>query len=95
MRGLVEALPDDVAVVRENADRVEDFGALVVPTLLIDGTATRPYLRQATAALARIVPGARHVELPDQWHSATQNSNEYGHPEIVAPVVREFFADGS
>lgn len=92
MRALAQALPDDVAVVRENADRLEDFADLDVPTLLIDGTATRPYLRRATAALAVIIPGARHVELVGQWHSATQNASEYGHPELVAPVLREFFA---
>lgn len=92
MRALAEALPDDVAVVRENADRLGDFAAVDVPTLLIDGTATRPYLRTATAALAAVIPGANHVELPGLWHSATQNTDEYGHPEIVAPMLREFFA---
>lgn len=92
MRRLAEALPDDVAVVRENADRLEDFAAIDVPTLLIDGTATRPYLRRSVAALASVIPGARHVELPDQWHSATQNADEYGHPEVVAAVLREFLA---
>lgn len=92
MRALAQALPDDVAVVRENADRLGDFAAVDVPTLLIDGTATRPYLRTATAALAAVIPGANHVELPGLWHSATQNTDEYGHPEIVAPMLREFFA---
>ncbi|GAB3398231.1 alpha/beta hydrolase [Humibacter soli] len=91
-RRMAEAMPDDFAIVMANADRVADFAAIRAETLLLDGTATRPYLRRAVAALAATIPGSRHVELAGQWHSATQNSDEYGHPELVAPVLSDFFA---
>ncbi len=91
-RRMAQALPDDFAIVAANADRARDFAALRARTLLIDGTATRPYLRLAVATLAATIPGATHVELEGQWHSATQNTDEFGHPELVAPVLAEFFA---
>jgi pimeloyl-ACP methyl ester carboxylesterase len=92
VRDMAEALPADFQVVKENADRGADFSAIATPTLLIDGTGTRPYLREAVEALTRIIPGARHVELPGQMHGVTQNRAERGHPDLVAPLLLEFFA---
>ncbi|PVU83442.1 alpha/beta hydrolase [Cellulomonas sp. WB94] len=92
VRELAYALRADFAVVRENADRLEELAAIDVPTLLLDGSATRPYLRAAVVGLARVVPGARHVELAGLTHSATQDRAERGRPELVAPALREFFA---
>lgn len=86
------ALTADFAVVERNAEHLADFATLDVPTLLIDGTATRPYLRKAVAELARTIPGARHVTLEGLTHSATQNRNEYGRPDAVAPLMSDFLA---
>lgn len=92
VRELALALRGDFAVVAENADSVADFAAIAVPTLLLDGTSTRPYLRSAVSALAAVIPGARHVELPGQNHGATQDRAQWGRPDLVAPALREFFA---
>ena len=43
-RRMVEAMPEDLVIVTANADRAGDFAAIRARTLLIDGTATRPYL---------------------------------------------------
>ncbi len=86
------ALTADFAIVQSNADHLTDFAALEVPTLLIDGTRTRPYLRAAVAGLARTIPDARQVTLDGLAHGATQNRNEYGRPDVVAPVISEFLA---
>jgi pimeloyl-ACP methyl ester carboxylesterase len=92
-RAMASALPEDFALVRAEAGRVSDYALLHCRTLLIDGTATRPYLRKAVAALAATIPGAEHVELPGQWHSVTQNRDEYGRPDTVAPALIRFFAE--
>ena len=92
MKALTAALRADVTVVEENADRIVDFAAISIPTLLIDGSATRPYLRKSVSTLAETIPGARRVTVEGQWHSATQNANEYGHPELIAPLVEEFLS---
>ncbi|GIG41755.1 alpha/beta fold hydrolase [Cellulomonas phragmiteti] len=92
VRELAHALRADFAIVRENADRLEELAAIGVPTLLLVGTATRPYLRTAVDRLTEVVPGARRVELVGLHHAATQNRAERGRPDLVAPVLREFFA---
>ncbi len=84
------ALPADFAVVVANAGRLSDFAALDTPSLVVDGTATRPYLRRAAAALAETIPLARHLTLDGLTHSATQNAQEYGHPDVVVQGIADF-----
>jgi hypothetical protein len=60
--------------------------------LVIDGTRTRPYLRDAVEAMAATIPGARRVSIPGADHRATQTRAEWGKPERVAPTLAEFFA---
>lgn len=88
---LARALPADLAIVRENAERAGDFASVTAETLLLAGTRTRPYLRTAVDELARAMPGARSVRLPGTDHGVTQNREWRGRPELVAPVVDEFF----
>jgi hypothetical protein len=76
--------------VTENADRSADFGAITAPTILIDGTATRPYLRRAVETLIAVMPQAEHIALPGQGHSATGNRSERGHPEAVSAPAGTF-----
>ena len=91
VRDLARALRADFALVAENADRTADFGDITVPTLLLCGTKTRPYLRTAVAALASAIPGARRVDLAGQSHGVTQDRAQWGRPELVAAPLREFF----
>lgn len=86
------ALEADVAIIRANAERVADFAAITAPTLVLDGTATRPYLRKAAAALTAIIPGARRISLDGLFHAATQNRDEFGSPDAVAPALLDFLA---
>jgi pimeloyl-ACP methyl ester carboxylesterase len=92
VRPLVLALPADMAIVRANSDRLGDFAGLAVATLVLSGSATRPYLRSAAAELAAAIPGARSVVLPGLFHAATQNRDEFGSPDAVASVLRDFLA---
>ena len=86
------ALTADFAIVERNADHLSDFATVNVPTLLINGTGSRPYLRKAVAGLAHTIPGARQVTLEGLNHGATQNRKEYGRPDLVAPVMADFLA---
>jgi len=89
---LALALAADVAIIRANADRVADFAAITTPTLVLDGTATRPYLRKAAAALAATIPGARRVSLEGLYHAATQNREEFGSPDALLPTLHDSLA---
>jgi hypothetical protein len=93
LRELALALPADLRIVADNADRAGDFAGLRARTALLAGSATRPYLRAAVDAVAAVIPGARTVVLTGTNHAATQNRDQYGRPERVAPVLAEFFGD--
>lgn len=92
IRDLACALRVDFALVAENADRLDDFAAIQAPTLLLDGTKTRPYLRSAVGALEGAIPGSRRVTIHGANHGATQNRDEWGRPARIAPALLEFFA---
>jgi pimeloyl-ACP methyl ester carboxylesterase len=91
VRELGRALVADVDIVAASAQSANDFAGLGAEVLLLAGTKTRPYLREAVAALATALPRARRVDLPGTNHAATQNRDQWGRPEIVAPAVLEFF----
>ncbi len=90
-RELATALTVDLAIVAENADRLADFTAIRATTLLVDGSKTRPYLREAARALHDAIPGSRRVTLPGTNHGVTQNRNQWGRPDRIAPTLLTFF----
>jgi len=92
MADLARAIRQDFAILAEQADRLGEFAAIRARTLLIDGTKTRPYLHRAVEALAATIPDARRVSIPDVDHGATQNRDQWGKPDVVAPVLSAFFA---
>jgi pimeloyl-ACP methyl ester carboxylesterase len=67
----------DGTVPRAEAEQVK------VPTIVIDGEASPPSLRDAAAALAAAIPDARHLTLAGQTHDVS--------PDALAPVLIEFF----
>ena len=92
MAELAPAIREDFAILAEQADRLDEFAAIRATTLVIDGTKTRPYLHAAVEAVAATVPGARRVSIPGVDHGATQNRDQWGKPDLVAPVLADFFA---
>ncbi len=91
VRELAEALPADLRIVRDNADSAGDFAGLRAQVLLLAGSRTRPYLHTAVDALAGVLPDARRLILPGTNHAATQNRDQWGAPDVVAPALAEFF----
>ena len=72
-----------VAAVVEEASRI--LGRARVPTLAMEGGETFPFMRGIASALAGLIPGAQARVLEGQGH--------YVRPEVLAPVLEEFFAD--
>lgn len=71
------ALGDESAIPHDKAARVS------VPTLVVDGSASFPFMHAAAAALAEAMPnGAQHT-LDGQTHEVA--------PEAIAPVLIDFF----
>jgi hypothetical protein len=74
----------DAAVMGEDASVPNEKGAHVaVPTLIMDGSESFPFMHVTAAALANVIPHARHRTLPGQAHEVEA--------AVLAPVLVEFF----
>jgi pimeloyl-ACP methyl ester carboxylesterase len=71
------AMGDDGSVPIEKAARV------TVPTLVMDGSASFPFMYTTAVALAKAIPNASHRQLQGQTHDVAA--------EALAPVLLEFF----
>lgn len=60
---------------------------IAVPTLVIDSTASPNWLRAAAEAAASAVPGGTHRSLDGSFHDVP--------PDVLAPVLKEFFLNKS
>jgi pimeloyl-ACP methyl ester carboxylesterase len=67
----------------------EPYSGLGVPTLLITGGDSPPFLRASTAAVAAAVPGARVVVLDGEQHVAMDTA-----PERFVAAVLGFLREG-
>jgi pimeloyl-ACP methyl ester carboxylesterase len=70
-------LGDDAAV------PVDRAAQLAVPTLVMDGSQSYPFMRETAEKLARVIPHARRCTLEGQTHEVAA--------EALAPVLIEFF----
>lgn len=92
MRDLAPLLRYDFNVVVEMADRFEEFRSLATMTLLLGGSKSPRYLRDALTRLAQILPQTRVQMLPGADHAVCWNKDRGGKPEAVAATLRAFFA---
>jgi pimeloyl-ACP methyl ester carboxylesterase len=83
MRALAPSLPFDLALPGPTG-LPPWLGGLTVPVLVLDGGESEPWARATVAAVARAVPGARHVTIPGQGHGVAHDA--------VAPVLADFLA---
>ena len=88
MEGLAHTLPYDGAIMgdRMGGDPLPpgSWVSVTAPALVMDGEASPDWARNAVQALADVLPNARRQTLEGQDHGAA--------PEVVAPVLEEFFA---
>ena len=71
------AMGEDASVPREKA------ASLAIPALVMDGSASFPFMHITALELARAMPHAQHRTLEGQTHEIA--------PEVLAPVLVEFF----
>jgi pimeloyl-ACP methyl ester carboxylesterase len=67
---------------------LERFGALTMPTLLIVGEVSPPWLVDVSRQLRQAIPNSRLAVIPGQAHDA-----HLGDPEALASVIKAFVAD--
>jgi pimeloyl-ACP methyl ester carboxylesterase len=74
----------DAAVMGEDASvPIEKAARVAVPTLVMDGGASYPFMHVTALALVRAMPHAQHRTLEGQTHEVA--------PQVLAPVLEEFF----
>lgn len=78
-----KALPYEIAVAGERGVP-EHLAKIDVPTQLLAGAQSWPWIQESTRAAAAIIPGATHRELAGQTHEVAQ--------EVFARAVREFLS---
>ncbi|HEU5440659.1 MAG TPA: alpha/beta hydrolase [Ktedonobacterales bacterium] len=74
----------DAAALGDSSVPTDRAASVTIPTLVMAGGATFPFIRQAAQALAGALPHAQHRELEGQTHEVAA--------EALAPVLTEFFA---
>jgi pimeloyl-ACP methyl ester carboxylesterase len=62
------------------------WDSVTMPTLVLDGGASPTWVRNAALAIAGLLPDARRSTLEGQTHEVD--------PEVLAPVLKDFFAVG-
>ena len=60
------------------------WGNLTQPAMIVGGTRSETWMRNAQRAIAEVLPDARHAELEGENHMVK--------PEKLAPLIKEFFA---
>ncbi len=80
---LAHTLKYDAMIMGDYSLPVEKAAAITVPTIVISGTASFPFMAETAAALAGAVPGGRTGSLEGQEHNVA--------PDVLGPVLKEFF----
>lgn len=85
---LVPTMHHDARLVLDAADLVEASAAVRSEVLLLGGSRSAGYFKDALDALHAAIPRARKVELPGLGHLAADNG---GRPDRVAKALADFF----
>lgn len=86
LRQLLPGVRYDFHDVAQVDGRAAMYGAVNKPVLLISGTKSPRFLRQAIRMLHDAIPGSTHVELDGLGHDGPWNT---GSPSAVAEAIRE------
>jgi pimeloyl-ACP methyl ester carboxylesterase len=87
LKAVAHTLPYDAAIMGDWEVPAGRLAGMNVPTLAMHGGKTPARLRTAVETLAKVLPNVRHRELPGQTHNVN--------PAVLAPALREFFAEGA
>jgi pimeloyl-ACP methyl ester carboxylesterase len=81
---LAHTLEYDATIMGDYSLPTERVAAVQTPTIVLDGGASFPFIRETAAAIAALMPNVQHQTLEGQEHNVSA--------EVLAPVLVEFFA---
>ena len=80
---LAHTLAYDATIMGDYSLPTDRVASVAVPTLVLDGGASFPWIRKTAQAIAEVIPDAQHRTLKGQTHNVAS--------EAIAPVLQEFF----
>jgi pimeloyl-ACP methyl ester carboxylesterase len=80
---LAHTLAYDATIMGDHLLPTERAASVTVPTLVIAGGASFPFMRESARVLAEVIPDGQHRTLEGQEHNVA--------PEALAPVMMEYF----
>src|SRR5262245_35345797 len=81
---IAHTLAYDATIMGDYSLPAERIAAIKVPTIVINGGASFPFMRATADAIAKILPNGRRHTLEGQSHNVD--------PEAIAPVLTKFFS---
>jgi pimeloyl-ACP methyl ester carboxylesterase len=86
IRSYVSRQIDDTEAINLLGNRLDAYGSIALPVLLLSGARTPKHLRERTDRLAGVLQGARPIAvMPRQGHGANERA-----PAEVARLVADF-----
>jgi alpha-beta hydrolase superfamily lysophospholipase len=82
---LAHTLAYDATIMGDYSLPAERAASVMVPTLVIDGGASSPWISKSAQAIADVIPETQRRTLEGQTHNVAA--------EAIAPVLVEFFAE--
>jgi pimeloyl-ACP methyl ester carboxylesterase len=80
---LAHTLPYDATIMADYSLPVDRAASVTVPSLVLSGGASFPFMQETAEALARAFPEGKTRTLENQTHDVA--------PEVLAPALKEFF----
>jgi pimeloyl-ACP methyl ester carboxylesterase len=95
MAELAKSLPYDIAIAHSMDGSITKFKDIKQPVLLVGGSKSPQFLKQALDELEQIIPDTTRVEITGVDHAAAWNvdrrRNPHGDPTAVAEVLKTYF----
>jgi pimeloyl-ACP methyl ester carboxylesterase len=84
LEAVAPTLVYDLTILGDSSIPLERAAKVRIPVLVMDGSASFPFMHATAQALADALPDGRTHTLPGQTHEVV--------PEVLAPLIVEFFA---
>lgn len=91
LRELLAAMRYDFNIVAAMADSIGAFRHVEAQVLLLGGSRSPRYLKEALASLEHVLPQAHRIAFEGLDHSAPWNRDRGGDPQRIAGALLEFF----
>ncbi|OAP63173.1 hypothetical protein AYL99_02400 [Fonsecaea erecta] len=97
IKDLIPTVRNDIEIAMSmlGEESLQKLAAIQTETLILGGSRSQAYLKNAVHELERTLPNAVRVEFDGLDHGATFNKAQHGSPDVFAAELRRFFSQGN